>query len=213
MPQPVAGSATSYVISLLAIGYVTSDKCRPGVGRRFKTLVLIPVIAVLATLVASLPITQSQSSANAPQNVVSLVGQDRSIEIAKLATYEKESKKQKTRSNEKASRSKRANSLAAKTNQAFAKSYMESEYSWGENQHSCLVDLWNRESGWRHTADNPTSSAYGIPQALPGKKMASAGADWKTNPETQIKWGLKYIQKRYDTPCGAWSAFKQKGWY
>ena len=180
---------------------------------RFKTLVLIPVIAVLATLVASLPITQSQSSANAPQNVVSLVGQDRSIEIAKLATYEKESKKQKTRSNEKASRSKRANSLAAKTNQAFAKSYMESEYSWGENQHSCLVDLWNRESGWRHTADNPNSSAYGIPQALPGKKMASAGADWRTNPETQIKWGLNYIDKRYKTPCGAWSAFKKKGWY
>jgi hypothetical protein len=90
---------------------------------------------------------------------------------------------------------------------------MESKYSWGKNQHSCLVNLWNRESGWRHTAANPTSSAYGIPQSLPGKKMASAGADWKTNPETQIKWGLKYIKHRYETPCGAWSAFKKKGWY
>ena len=180
---------------------------------RIRTLVLIPVIAVLATSVASLPITQSQSSANAPQNVASRINENRSIEIAKLATYDKEKKKEKTRSKDKASRSKRANSLAAKANQAFAKSYMESKYSWGENQHSCLVNLWNRESGWRHTADNPTSSAYGIPQALPGSKMASAGADWRTNPETQIKWGLKYIKHRYETPCGAWSAFKKKGWY
>ena len=180
---------------------------------RIRTLVLIPVIAVLATLVASLPITQSQSSANAPQNVASRISESRSIEIAKLATYDKEKKKKRTGSNEKASRSKRANSLAAKANQAFAKSYMESKYSWGEDQHSCLVNLWNRESGWRHTADNPTSSAYGIPQALPGSKMASAGADWRTNPETQIKWGLKYIKNRYETPCGAWSAFKKKGWY
>jgi hypothetical protein len=181
---------------------------------RFKTLVLIPAIAVLATYVVSLPVAQSQTSANeAPQNVRSVIGQDRSIKIATLATHEKEIKKEKTRSNEKASRSKKANSLAAKTNQAFAKSYMESKYSWDESQHSCLVNLWNRESGWRHTADNPTSSAYGIPQALPGSKMASAGADWRTNPETQIKWGLKYIKHRYETPCGAWSAFKKKGWY
>lgn len=178
---------------------------------RIRTLVLIALVAVLA--IASLPTSHSQISANAPQNVGSVINKDRSIKIATLATYEKEIKKEKTRSKEKASRSKKANSLAAKNNQAFAKSYMESKYSWGEDQHSCLVNLWNRESGWRHTADNPTSSAYGIPQALPGKKMASAGADWRTNPETQIKWGLKYIENRYETPCGAWSAFKKKGWY
>lgn len=178
---------------------------------RIRTLVLIALVAVLA--VASLPTSHSQSSANAPQNVVSLVSQDRSIKISQLATYEKQSNKEKTREKKKASRSKRGSSPAAKANQAFAKSYMESQYNWGEDQHSCLVDLWNRESGWRHNADNPNSSAYGIPQALPGSKMASAGADWKTNPETQIKWGLKYIDKRYNTPCGAWSAFKKKGWY
>jgi hypothetical protein len=180
---------------------------------RIKTLVLIPVVAVLTASVVSLPTTQSQTSANAPQNVASIHSINRSIEISKLATYEKETKKEKNRSNEKASRSKKEISFAAKTNQAFAKSYMESKYSWDQSQHSCLVNLWNRESGWRHTADNPTSSAYGIPQALPGSKMASAGADWRTNPETQIKWGLKYIDKRYKTPCGAWSAFKKKGWY
>jgi hypothetical protein len=178
---------------------------------RIRTLVLIALVAVLA--IASLPTSHSQISANAPQNVGSVISQDRSIEIATLATYEKEIKKEKTRGNEKASRSKRGDSPDVKANQAFAKSFMESQYNWGEDQHSCLVDLWNRESGWRHTADNPTSSAYGIPQALPGSKMASAGADWRTNPETQIKWGLKYIENRYETPCGAWSAFKKKGWY
>jgi len=157
---------------------------------RIRTLVLIPAAAVLATHVVSLPVAQNQISANAPQNVVSTHSINRSIEIAKLATYEEKTKKDKTRGNEKASRSNRPKSIAAKTNQAFAKSYMESKYSWGQDQHSCLVNLWNRESGWRHTADNPTSSAYGIPQALPGSKMASAGADWRTNPETQIKWGL-----------------------
>jgi hypothetical protein len=180
---------------------------------RIRTLVLIPVIAVLATLVASLPITQSQSSANAPQNVAS---KDRVIRASELATYKKESNKEKTRSDKKASRSKNTSKYSSskvKANQAFAMSYMESKYSWGKNQHSCLVNLWNRESGWRHTAANPTSSAYGIPQSLPGKKMAAAGADWRTNPETQIKWGLKYIKHRYETPCGAWSAFKKKGWY
>jgi hypothetical protein len=178
---------------------------------RIRTLVLIALVAVLA--IASLPTSHSQISANAPQNVGSVISQDRSIEIATLATYEKEIKKEKTRGNEKASRSKRGDSPDVKANQAFAKSFMESQYNWGEDQHSCLVDLWNRESGWRHTADNPNSSAYGIPQALPGSKMVSAGADWKTNPETQIKWGLKYINNRYETPCGAWSAFKKKGWY
>jgi len=181
---------------------------------RFKTLVLIPVIAVLATSVASLPVTQSQISANAPQveaidksKINAFIVAKETIEINKDIDE---------RSKETASRSKNRDTVPdsnVEANKAFAKSYMESKYSWDKDQHSCLVNLWNRESGWRHTADNPTSSAYGIPQALPGKKMASAGADWKTNPETQIKWGLKYIQKRYDTPCGAWSAFKQKGWY
>ena len=74
------------------------------------------------------------------------------------------------------------------------------------DQFSCLDALYIGESGWRVDADNPTSSAYGIPQALPGSKMASAGADWATNPATQIRWGLGYIRDRYGSPCGAWNA-------
>ena len=84
---------------------------------------------------------------------------------------------------------------------------------WDEAQYSCLVALWNRESHWNVYAHNPSSGAYGIPQALPGTKMASAGADWATNPETQIRWGLGYIAARYVNPCGAWEHSERKNWY
>ena len=80
------------------------------------------------------------------------------------------------------------------------------------SQYSCLVSLWNRESSWRWDAEN-ASGAYGIPQSLPGSKMASAGSDWRTNPATQIKWGLGYIKQIYGTPCGAWSHEESAGWY
>lgn len=82
-------------------------------------------------------------------------------------------------------------------------------------EYRCLEVLWTRESNWNHTADNPTSSAYGIPQALPGRKMASAGADWETNPITQVRWGLGYIAQRYGTPCQAWAFWQSKSphWY
>jgi hypothetical protein len=80
-------------------------------------------------------------------------------------------------------------------------------------QMSCLEPLWTKESGWNERAGNQSSGAYGIPQSLPGNKMAKYGSDWETNPVTQIKWGLDYIKGRYGTPCGAWSAFQSKGWY
>jgi hypothetical protein len=85
-------------------------------------------------------------------------------------------------------------------------------HGWGEDQYACLVSLFNRESGWNVYAANP-SGAYGIPQALPGSKMATAGADWATNPRTQIIWGLGYISGRYGTPCGAWAHSQSAGWY
>ncbi len=83
---------------------------------------------------------------------------------------------------------------------------------WSDSEFQCLVTLWNHESGWNVSAANP-SGAYGIPQALPGSKMASAGADWQTNPATQITWGLGYISGRYGTPCGALASWSAKGWY
>lgn len=98
------------------------------------------------------------------------------------------------------------------TAQAIAYGILQS-MGWGDDQYNCLVALWNRESHWNIYAYNASSGAYGIPQALPGDKMASAGADWATNPATQIIWGLGYIQGRYGTPCGAWEHSETSGWY
>ncbi|MDH2414929.1 lytic transglycosylase domain-containing protein [Nocardioides sp. CER19] len=87
------------------------------------------------------------------------------------------------------------------------------DFGWDSSQMSCLDSLWTKESGWNVHADNASSSAYGIPQALPGSKMASAGPDWQNNPVTQIKWGLGYIQSRYGTPCNAWGHSESSNWY
>ncbi|MFD9130780.1 transglycosylase SLT domain-containing protein [Kitasatospora sp. NPDC059571] len=81
------------------------------------------------------------------------------------------------------------------------------------NQFSCFSQIVKRESGWDYTATNASSGAYGLVQALPGSKMASAGADWRTNPATQIKWGLNYMNSRYGSPCGAWSFWQAHSWY
>jgi len=90
---------------------------------------------------------------------------------------------------------------------------MLSSFGWSPSTYfTCLNNIYTRESGWRYNAEN-ASGAYGIPQALPGSKMATAGADWMTNPATQIKWGLGYIQSRYGDPCSAWSFWQAHGYY
>jgi len=87
------------------------------------------------------------------------------------------------------------------------------DMGYGPAQFQCLNLLWTRESQWNYRASNPSSGAFGIAQALPGSKMNVVGADWRTNPVTQIKWGLNYISERYGTPCGAWAHSQQTGWY
>jgi hypothetical protein len=154
---------------------------------RFKTKVLIPAIALLASLLVSLPVAQNQANANERHNrcVVSTASRSyQRLPYAKPAY-----------------------------NKRFAQTYMANKYGWCGNQFPCLVTLWNRESGWRVNAHNRSSGAHGIPQSLPGNKMASAGPDWYNNPQTQIKWGLKYIKARYGTPCSALSSWNHKGWY
>lgn len=96
---------------------------------------------------------------------------------------------------------------------ATARTMGANAYGWGDDQFQCLVSLWNRESGWNYQAYNSGSGATGIPQALPGSKMASAGSDWATNATTQIRWGMGYIAGRYGNPCGAWSHSENYGWY
>jgi heat shock protein HslJ len=88
-----------------------------------------------------------------------------------------------------------------------------SEFGFGLDQMPCLEKLWTKESGWNHLAKNGGSGAYGIPQSLPGNKMAKFGSDWQTNPATQIRWGLDYIRGRYKTPCGAWAYFQSHNNY
>ena len=95
----------------------------------------------------------------------------------------------------------------------IARQMMQNKFGWGASQFDCYNNIIIRESNWQWWADNPHSSAYGIPQALPGSKMASAGADWRTNPATQIKWGLGYVKSRFGTPCSAWSFKRAHGWY
>lgn len=84
------------------------------------------------------------------------------------------------------------------------------EWGWTGGEWECLWQLWWEESGWQHRADNPTSDAYGIPQALPGWKM---GEGWQDDPAVQIEWGLGYIAGRYGHPCGALGAKRSRGWY
>ena len=97
------------------------------------------------------------------------------------------------------------------TAQSIAYNMLRS-FGFAHSQFGCLDNIWTRESGWRYNAEN-ASGAYGIPQALPGSKMASAGADWATNPATQISWGLGYIKSTYGTPCDAWAFWQAHGWY
>lgn len=94
-----------------------------------------------------------------------------------------------------------------------ARELMESEYDWDLREFGCLKSLWTKESNWNYKARNKSSGAHGIPQALPADKMKSVGTDWRTNPVTQIRWGLRYIDNRYSTPCKALATFKRTRMY
>jgi hypothetical protein len=102
--------------------------------------------------------------------------------------------------------------VASGSPQQIARAMLAS-FGWSSSQFSCLDPLWAHESGWSVTAYNAGSGAYGIPQALPGSRMASAGPDWQTNAATQIRWGLEYIKGTYGSPCGAWDHEQATGWY
>lgn len=94
-----------------------------------------------------------------------------------------------------------------------AKILMDDKYGWGDKQYACLDSLWTKESHWNYKASNKRSGAHGIPQALPATKMEVIGTDWRTNPVTQISWGLRYIDIRYDTPCKAYAKFQRSRYY
>lgn len=148
-----------------------------------RTKRLAPAVALLASLLVSLPAAQSQANANAKQAKCAAQAASRSYQRVPYASpiY----------------------------NKRLAQTTMAARYDWCGDQFSCLHTLWTKESGWRVNAHNP-SGAHGIPQALPGSKM---GKGWQSNPKTQIDWGLRYIKKRYGTPCQALGFWKAHNWY
>jgi hypothetical protein len=95
----------------------------------------------------------------------------------------------------------------------MARQILKNKYGYGSSQFDCFNNIILRESMWRVDATNPSSGAYGIPQALPGSKMATIASDWRTNPATQIIWGIEYMKDRYGSPCAAWSFKSANGWY
>lgn len=146
-----------------------------------------------------------------------IASRSESREQARLA----EIKRQAERKKKEAAAKKKAEATKKRTlaqNQqdprALAKSLLP-EYGFGPDQWTCLDNLWVGESNWTYNAENPSSGAYGIPQSLPGSKMGTIADDWRENPETQIRWGLKYIKDVYNSPCGAWGAWQSRSphWY
>ncbi|MEU9604811.1 transglycosylase SLT domain-containing protein [Streptomyces sp. NPDC048057] len=132
------------------------------------------------------------------------------------AKKEKEAKEAKEReAKERATRDKQrdASSFTAKSSYSIAEVKEMARQMIPADQFQCFSNIVEKESGWRYTAQNPSSGAYGLVQAYPGTKMASAGADWRTNPATQIKWGLNYMNGKYDSPCGAWTFWQANRWY
>ena len=129
---------------------------------------------------------------------------------ARKARLEAAAKARRAAAAQRASRSRSYARVAYGSPRAIARAQLAAR-GWSD-QFGCLDSLWQRESGWSVSASN-ASGAYGIPQALPGSKMASEGSDWRTNPATQIRWGLGYIAGRYGSPCAAWSHSQSHGWY
>lgn len=144
-----------------------------------------------------------------PGNKVRLTGKVHTPPAPRSASAAESQPLQKSYPTKKRSAPSRSSSPAPATGspKAYAQSVL------GPAQYSCLNSLFNRESGWNVYATNPSSGAYGIPQALPGHKMASAGSDWRTNGVTQVKWGISYANNRYGSACGAWNHFLRNNWY
>ncbi|MFF3563469.1 transglycosylase SLT domain-containing protein [Streptomyces sp. NPDC002574] len=130
------------------------------------------------------------------------------------ARKEAEKKAEERKKQEAASRAAERAALVVKASYTTAEVQAMAQGIIGDSsQYQCFSNIVTRESGWNYTATNSSSGAYGLVQALPGSKMASAGADWQTNPGTQIKWGLNYMNSRYGSPCGAWSFWQNNHWY
>jgi hypothetical protein len=200
---------------------------RSRLGRRLRGATLASGVAVAATglvvsmgvLTTSSPINNGAAAALSASSPAKGLTQselsdreDRASRSAGDRRPEADQRKARTLSNASGVAHTKTADLSAADPKALARALMP-QYGMSPSQFGCLDNIWSQESGWNVHADNPGSSAYGIPQALPGSKMSSAGPDWESNPETQIRWGLSYIQGRYGSACAAWSYKQGAGWY
>ena len=182
---------------------------RPPVTAAPSPRLVTPVVAILAVAAfVALPLAGTSPSPD-PAGYAQVAGNKQNLMITSLATN---LNREEFGVSGGWGSAPAAGNFDAGTSQAIAQDLVL-DRGWDASEFSCLVALWNKESQWNHGALNPSSGAYGIPQALPGDKMASAGADWATNPATQIRWGLGYIDARYGSPCAAWGHSQQKNWY
>jgi hypothetical protein len=200
---------------------------RSRLRRRLRGATLVSGVAVAATglvvsmgvLTTSSPINNGAAAALSASSPAKGLTQselrdreDRASRSADDRRPEADQSKARTLSNASGVAHTKTADLSAADPKALARALMP-QYGMSPSQFDCLDNIWSQESGWNVHADNPGSSAYGIPQALPGSKMSSAGPGWEDNPETQIRWGLGYLQGRYGSACAAWSFKQGAGWY
>ncbi|WP_059013165.1 aggregation-promoting factor C-terminal-like domain-containing protein [Streptomyces specialis] len=223
-------SATAVTTVGAAVGVASGDEqARPTDA--------IEVVAADATLLAEIPAgtnaqlhtasltQQAESQANAADAEARRAAQEAArIQAAedaaeRKAAAEREAQEQAEREAEEAERELQAAAAPAETDFPVQASYTKADVQAmaaqivAADQFQCFSNIVDHESGWDYTATNPYSGAYGLMQALPGSKMASEGADWQTNPATQIRWGVNYMNDRYGSPCGAWDFWTANGWY
>ena len=216
----VTSSMLLAVVATTAAGYQAADQRQTGAA---------------AFTVSTEAIAQANELADAQIEDTARLAADRNNANASMAAAQEKDRvaavaageaaaKARREAAQKVAREKARKALAAKKQAILANAQADPraaaqallpEFGFGDGQWSCLDNLWMGESGWRYTAENSSSGAYGIPQSLPGSKMATVASDWRTNPVTQIRWGLQYIRSSYGTPCGAWSAWQSRSphWY
>ncbi|TLQ44013.1 aggregation-promoting factor C-terminal-like domain-containing protein [Streptomyces marianii] len=221
-------SATA-VTTVGAVVGVASGNAVPANGDNLETtaadatlLADIPVGEQAQVQVASLTQQADAQAAAADAAARKSAEEAARVQAAKDAEAKKEAAEEKT---QREAEAKEAEERASRSAVRDASSFTtQSSYSISEvqamarqmvpgDQFQCFSNIVDHESSWNYRAQNPSSGAYGLVQALPGTKMASAGADWQTNPATQIKWGLNYMNDRYGSPCGAWSFWQANNWY
>ena len=199
------------------------EKITENISKIYKIACLIVLVGVVFTfrtqnLSMSKEIVKSNSNPTKNLNIQVMNKVVNNFKAEEVALAQKQAEEEKAKKDaEAAEAAKVAASLApvvpVSDLQAYAHDLVINVYGWTESDFTGLVNLWNRESGWRVNAGNSSSGAYGIPQALPGSKMSSEGADWATNGQTQIRWGLKYIAGKYGSPGNAWAFFCSHNWY